>query len=224
MSSVPPQSPAPANPLPWEARQTRGALEAFFDTLGLFFSRPAEAWSRTREAGDLASPILFGTIVAWLSFAVHTILNRFLVVPMVLPGALGRRLAMMGTYGRAGILAKLIFAPVFIAVALFIGAAILHVCCMITGALSASPSGFEGSFRAVAYSEVSSLATMIPVVGGIIALVWWIVLAVMGVQRMHRTTQAKATAAVLIPVIVCCGGIILLAVAAGTAFLMHGAR
>jgi hypothetical protein len=65
---------------------------------------------------------------------------------------------------------------------------------------------------------------MIPVVGGIIATVWWIVLAVQGVQRMHRTTQGKAIAAILIPVVVCCGGLLLVAVIAGTAFLARGAR
>jgi len=223
MSSVPPEATPPANPLPWEARQTRGALEAFFDTLGIFFSRPAEAWARAREIGDLGSPLLFGTVVAWLSYAVHAVLNRFLMLPM-LPGALGRRLGTMGHYGRIGIVFHLIFAPVFIAVALFLGAAILHVCCMITGALSNSASGFEGSFRTVAYSEVSSLAVMIPVVGGIVAMVWWIILAVQGVQRMHRTTQSKAIAAILIPVVVCCGGLLLVAIIAGTAFLARGAR
>ena len=223
MSSVPPEPPLPGNPLPWEARQTRGALEAFFDTLGIFFSRPAEAWARAREVGDLGSPLIFGTIVAWLSYAVHSILSRFLMLPL-LPGALGRRLGTMGHYGRIGIVFHLIFAPVFIAVALFIGAAVLHVCCMITGALSNSASGFEGSFRTVAYSEVSSLAVMIPVVGAIIATVWWVILAVQGVQRMHRTTQSKAIAAILIPVVVCCGGLLLVAVIAGTAFLARGAR
>ena len=40
----------------------------------------------------------------------------------------------------------------------------------------------EGSLRAVCYSEVSSIASIIPVVGGLIAIVWWIVLAVQGTK------------------------------------------
>ena len=223
MSSVPPPL-TPENPLPWEARQTRGAVEAFFDTLGLFFSRPMEAWARTRETGDLASPLLFGLIISWISFVGHRIVTRFVTVPVVLPGEIGRRLLLMDRpYGRAGFIASAIFAPIFILVALFIGAAILHACCLITGALSTSASGFEGSFRAVAYSQVASIASLIPAVGGLIAVVWWIFLAVMGVQRVHRTTQGRAIAAVLVPVIVCCGGIILIA-ALGAAFLLGRGR
>jgi hypothetical protein len=224
MASVPPESTLSVNPLPWEARQTRGAFPAFIDTLGLFFSHPAEAWARTRESGDLSSPLLFGTIVAWLSFAVQALLRRFIMLPTMLPGSLGRRLGALEGYSRVGIVFHLIFAPVFIVIALFIGAAILHVCCLITGALSTSFSGFEGSFRAVAYSEVSALAGVIPVVGGFLAVIWWIVLAVMGIQRMHRTTQGKAIVAVLIPVVFCCGALVVLVLAAGTAFLMRGPK
>lgn len=57
---------------------------------------------------------------------------------------------------------------------------------------------------------------IIPVVGGLIAIVWWIVLAIQGV---HRTTSGKATAAILIPVVVCCGGIVLIGLAVGAALL-----
>jgi hypothetical protein len=45
MSTVPP-GPAPSlNPLPWEARETRGLIPSFFDTLGVV-TRPSEAWAR----------------------------------------------------------------------------------------------------------------------------------------------------------------------------------
>ena len=218
MSTVPPGPVPPPNPLPWEAREARGLVPAFFDTLGLLVSRPAEAWARTRESGDSTSPLLFGIAVCWLSTAVQGILFRLIAMP-VLPGALGRRFGAMSGHGGAALAVKLIVAPFFIALALFLGAAILHLCCMLVGALQNSRSGFEGSLRAVCYSEVSSLASIIPLVGGLIGIVWWIVLAVQGVQRLHQTTSGKAVAAVLIPVVVCCGGLLLIFLAAGAAFL-----
>jgi hypothetical protein len=118
----------------------------------------------------------------------------------------------------------LIVAPFVIVIGLFIGAAILHFCCMLVGALGNSRSGFEGSLRAVCYSEASSLASIIPAVGPLIAIVWWIVLAVQGVERLHQTSSGKAVAAVLIPVVVCCGGLLLIVLAAGAAFLSTHAR
>ena len=135
----------------------------------------------------------------------------------MLPGFLGRRFGMMRGLGGVGLAVRLIVAPFVIAIALFLGAAILHLCCMLVGALQNSRSGFEGSLRAVCYSEVSSLASVIPLVGGLIAIVWWIVLAVQGIQRLHHTTSGKAVAAVLIPVVVCCGGLVLIALAVGAA-------
>jgi hypothetical protein len=68
-------------------------------------------------------------------------------------------------------------------------------------------------------SEVSSLASVIPFIGGLIAIVWWIVLALQGVERLHRTTSGKAAAAVLIPVVVCCGGLVLIGLVVGAAIL-----
>jgi hypothetical protein len=218
MSTVPPGPVPPPNPLPWEAREARGLLPAFFDTLGLFVTRPAEAWARTREGGDSTSPILFGIVVCWLSMAVQGVLFRLVGMPM-LPRVLERRFGKMAELGGVGFVVKLLVAPFLIGIGIFLGAAILHVCCMLVGALQDSRSGFEGSLRAVCYSEVSSLASIVPVVGGFIAVVWWIVLAVQGIERLHRTTSGKALAAVLIPVVVCCGGIVLLALAVGAAFL-----
>jgi hypothetical protein len=218
MSTVPPEPVPPPNPLPWEARETRGLLPSFFDTLGLLVTRPTEAWARMRESGDSTSPLLFGTAVCWLSMALHSVLFRMIALP-ILPGALGRRFGMLGRFGGAALVVRLIVAPFIIAIALFLGAAILHFCCMLVGALENSRSGFEGSLRAVCYSEVSSLASVIPFIGGLIAIVWWIVLALQGVERLHRTTSGKAAAAVLIPVVVCCGGILLIGLVVGAAIL-----
>jgi len=216
MSTVPPGSVPSPNPLPWEARETRGLLPSFFDTLGLLVTRPAEAWVRMRQSGDSASPLLFGTTICWLSMALQGILFWLIAAP-VLPAFLGRRFGTLSRFGGTGLAVRLIVAPFVIVIALFVGAAILHFCCMLVGALQNSTSGFEGTLRVVCYSEVSSLASIIPVVGGLIAIVWWIVLAVQGIERLHKTTSGKAVAAVLIPAVVCCGGIILLALAAGAA-------
>jgi hypothetical protein len=213
---LPPPTAGPTNALPWEEREKRGFLQSLFDTMGLFVSRPAEAWARTRERGDFTSPLLFGTVVSWFSLALQKILSAAIAIPL-LPGVFGRRLGSMGGLGGFGLVLHVILLPFFIVIGLFIAAAILHFCCLIVGALAGSQSGFEGSYRAMAYSQVSSLAAIVPVVGPFVAIVWWIVLAVMGVQRLHRTTQGKAVAAVLIPMAVCCAGLALLGALVGAA-------
>ena len=83
MSTVPPEPPSalPVAPLPWEARDARGFLPALFDTLGIFWSRPSEAWARTRESGDIGSPLLFAVIVAWVSTIIHYLIARVITFP-----------------------------------------------------------------------------------------------------------------------------------------------
>jgi hypothetical protein len=224
MSTLPPGSspppPATANPLPFEDRERRGFLQSFIDTLGLFISHPGEAWARARETGDIASPLLFGGIVMWVSVIVQSLIRRLVPLPMYIPGGTwARGFSRMHEYGRGGVIATAIFSPIAIVIGLFIGAAILHVCCMLVGALNTSASGFEGTFRVTAYSEVASIASIVPVIGGPVFIVWWIVLAVMGLQRMHKTTQGKAIVAILIPVILCCVVVGLVMMLAGAAIL-----
>jgi hypothetical protein len=131
---------------------------------------------------------------------------------------------MMGGFAGVGIIPHIILLPFVIAIGLFIVAAIIHFFCLIVGALAGSPSGLEGSFRVAAYSQVSSLAAIIPIVGHFIAIVWWVVLTVMGIQRLHRTTQGKAIAAVLIPIVFCCGGLLILGLLVGAAFFTRMAH
>ena len=218
MSTVAPGPVPPSNPLPWEARAGRGLIASFFDTLGLFVTRPAEAWARTRESGDGTSPFLFGIIVCWLSAAVQGILVRLVGLPM-LPPFLEHRFGRMGGVLGVALVGKLIVLPIVLAIGLFVGSAILHLCCMLVGALRNSRSGFEGTLRAVCYSEVSSIASIVPVVGPLVAVVWWIVLAVQGIERLHQTTSGKAVAAVLIPVVVFGAAVALVVVALGAFFL-----
>src|SRR5947209_8641701 len=110
MSTVPPGPAPPLNPLPWEARETRGLLPAFFDTLGLLVTRPSEAWARMRQRGDTTSPLIFGTAICWLSMALQGILFR-LIPSTMLPGFLERRFGSLGRFGGMGLALRLVVAP-----------------------------------------------------------------------------------------------------------------
>jgi hypothetical protein len=202
----PPQGPPPYAPsgagLAWETQAI--GPESFFDTAKLFITAPEQAWRATRETGDFMRPLLFALIVAWVGAIFNAVWGTMFGAGMLrmLPAQF-QRYAMMGQ-GR-GLVASIILAPIFIAIGLFIGSAIFHVSFMIVGALSASRSQFEGTFRAVSYSSIAHIAYVIPFVGGLVALVWRVYLMMLGVQQLHKTTQAKALLGILLPIILCCG-------------------
>lgn len=212
----PPGGPPAATlaPLPWEDRQRLGFFPALFETVKLLVTSPTEAFARARESGDYMSPILFAILIGWVMAIISQIWNLLFqstwvsMMPAEMRGELG---PMMATSG-ASIIGAVILAPVFILIGLFIWSGILHLFVMMLGGHKESSSGFEGTFRAVSYSYVSSLAQVIPFAGGLIALVWNIVLQVIGLVRMHRTTQGKAAGAVLIPIGLCCVCVIVLVI------------
>ena len=107
-------------------------------------------------------------------------------------------------FGGGSLVSQVILGPLLVACGLFIGAAIIHVSFMIVGALTSSKSQFEGTFRLLCYASVANVANVIPIVGGLAGGIWAIYLMVVGAQQLHKTTQGKAVAGVLLPVVVCC--------------------
>lgn len=230
---VPPPPPPPGMPgsyagIPWEHRQQIGFAEALVETVKLFIKEPAATWARVRPQGDLFEALTFSVLVSWVGVAASAVWSMLTPSPFIhfLPPALRDRMGAAMAGHMVGAVFQIVLAPVFIVIGLFIWAGLVHLSLMIVGGLSSSTSGFEGTFRAIAYSGVGDLAQVVPVVGGLIALVWKIILSVMGIVALHRTTTGKAVAGVLIPLAVCCVCVVIVVVviAAGVAGAVSGFR
>ena len=206
-ASPPPEPPPPSGPPgnPWERRAELGLMEGFVQALKLFITAPTEAFGQTVKKGDFGSPLLFAIIVGWIGVAISQIWKTMMGASMLamMPAEFRDYVAFVPG-STAGFLVNVIFAPIYIIIGLFIWSAILHLCLIIVGGLEKSNAGFEGTFRVVSYSKVAQLANLIPVAGGIISLVWSLVLAVFGTQKLHDAPQGKAVIAVLIPAVLCC--------------------
>ena len=206
-SGLPPEPPQSAAPQgnPWERRASLGLADGFIQTLKLFATAPTEAFAQTAKRGDFGSPLLFAVIVGWIGIAIGQIWEVLMgasILSMMPPEV--RSYVPFVPGSAAGFIMSVIFAPVYIIVGIFVWSAILHLCLVIVGGLGKSVAGFEGTFRVVSYSTVAQLANLIPVAGGMISLVWSLVLAIVGLQKLHDTSSGKAVAAVLIPAALCC--------------------
>ena len=202
----PPYGGSPQDGLPWERRAELGFVNAFFETIKVFITNPAGAWQQTKEKGDYAEPLIFAILVSWIGIAVSSVWSSLFgqTWTAFLPPEMKEKLGSAFATNAGVLLIQVGLAPILVLIGLFIGAAIYHVSFLVVGATKDSTSGFEGTFRTVSYASVSQLANVIPFVGGLVALVWNLVLMVMGAVRMHRTTQGKAIAGILIPLVLCC--------------------
>ena len=210
MASGPP--PAGGARLPWEERDRLGLVEALIQTVRLLVTDPSDAFSRLRPDSDLTSPILFGLILSWAGVLLSQMWELLVggYVRSMFSGIEGFEGAFAP--GVAWSIGTLVVWPVIFVVFLFISAGILHLCLMIVGATSDSPSGFEGTLKVVSYSQVAGVASVVPLLGGFLFAIWALILEVIGSSLVHRTTVARALVGVLIPILVCCTCIIFAAV------------
>jgi hypothetical protein len=159
----------------------RDPVQSFIATVQAVVLRPVEFFRGILRQGDLINPLIFAIIC----YEVAAIL-----------GGLLRLVGMGANQGFGAFIASIIFAPILAAIGLFIGAGILHLLVMLI--VGSRNSGFEATFRVVAYSAVTSLVSWIPFIGGILSL-YGIYLAIVGIREVHTTTTGKAALVVLIP-------------------------
>lgn len=211
-----PAAVAPRSGLPWEKRDTIGFFNAFVQTVSMVLTRPTEAFTVMRTEGGLGDPLLFGVIGGSIGVIIWTLLSA-MIHSLGWASALSQRNSLdqlMGaSLGGAMLIVRLILAPIFIAICLFIWSGLVHLCLMMAGGANKT---FETSFRALSFAYgATSLLAIIPCCGGLIALVWGLVADCIGIARSHETDTGRAVIAVLLPLVVCCGGFVVICLMLG---------
>ena len=106
----------------------------------------------------------------------------------------------MGLAGLVGLLfvASILFVLgiIFVPISLAIWSGILHLCLLLVGG---AREGYQATFRVVSYSAVTSIFNAVPFVGSLASL-WGLVLTVIGLREIHKTTTGRAVGALAIPV------------------------
>jgi len=190
--------------LPWEHRQERGFFNAFIETLTMVLTRPAEAFSVMKREGGLGEPLIYALIGGCLGGIVSALFSLGFQSIGLFTDKNNSFAAMTGMGIGVG---AIILVPLGIVIVLFIWSAIVHLCLMIVGGAN---QPFETTFRVVAFTQGSiGPLQIIPLCGGLISLVWAIVCYCVGLARAHETDTGRAVLAVLLPLIVCCGGLFL---------------
>lgn len=210
---------------PWERRGEIGFFPALLETLKRSATDPAHFFERMRVdnadgavsyywlVGGLGG--LFGQLWQAVFAALKIGANRGGDIPMPAWASF----ANMGPMSHLGMgIAALLLAPVF----LYIGAGIFHFSAML---FRSAGNGFNATLRAVAYSAGPGLLGVIPACGAVIGGIWSLIIMVIALWKLQRTSAGLAAGAVLLPLglLLCCVCIGALAAGAaiGSAF-SHG--
>lgn len=202
-----PQMVVPRSGLPWDRRHELGWFKAFVETLQMILARPTEAFTAMKRDGGLWEPLLYALIGGTFGTVVSFV-YRFGFQILAGGGHGDGRL-----FGPVMGLGLIIFSPLLVMLVIFLTAGLIHVCLMIVGG---AKQNFETTFRAICFAAGSVYPLQIvPFCGSLVSGVWALVLYCIGLARAHETDTGRAVLAVFLPLVVCCGGVLLLVVLVG---------
>lgn len=199
--------PQPRPGTPWEDRGRIGFVPALVETTQKVLTRPSDFFASMPVTGGIGGPLLYAIVVGSLGVIVSALYGQIFQV------LLGSTLAGLESseafrritpfvMGGVGLVVQVIFAPVGVALGVFIVASLFHVLLLLFGG---ARKGFEATLRVVCYSAASAVIRIIPFCGDLFSFAYFLVLAIIGLAAAHGIGKGTASAAVLLPlVLVCC--------------------
>lgn len=197
---------------PWENRSELGLWQGIYQTFKAVLFSPDRLFSTMTHKGGIMEPLafglLFGSIGSMFGFFWQFLMwsGRLVALGEALVGHLSISLIFFGI---------IIISPLFVIVAMFLTSAILHLLLLI---VRGGKNGFEGTFRVVSYSQATQIWGVIPFLGGLIGGLWIIIVQIIGLREIHRTSYLRVILALLIPIAL----ILLLALAIVIPLLVFG--
>ncbi len=193
---------------PWE--QNGPSFGSFVETIKLVYSSVGLFFTSMRREGGLGRPLGFAVIGGSVGGLVAVFFNLGMQALLMMAGAQngpGVAPGLGAGFYAILIVIVVVLMPLGIVLQTFIISGVFHVCLMILGGANQT---FETTFRVVSYSSGStSLLLLIPFCGQYIQGIVNLVFAAIGLMHAHETSGVKATFAVLLPILFCCGGAIL---------------
>lgn len=182
--------------IPWERRAELGTMTAFARTVKVVLLSPHEALAPPASPVGVGAPLTF----ALLGQTLGTIFTVFWQVAMSLVmsrGGMGVGLPELGVIGGLGVLSGPILALYWV----FVWGGVVHLLLMMFGG---ARGGFTATARVQGYASAAALLNAVPMVGGMIGVVWSVVIQIVGLASAHEAGYGKSAAAVLAPLVLCC--------------------
>ena len=179
---------------PWENRSELGLWQGIYQTFKAVLVSPQAFFSTKNYQRGFREPLAFGLLIG----SVGSMFGFFWQFLVASGGLLSLADSIFSQFAMGMIfLAILVIAPISVIAGMLFSSAIWHLLLLI---VRGGKNGFEATFRVVAYSYSTQVLAVIPFVGGLIAVIWQIVVQIIGLREIHETSYLRVIIAFLIPV------------------------
>jgi len=195
--------------IPWEDRARLGFVGSLFETWKESLFNPSNFFRKMPVKGGIGNPILYGLIFGCIGVIFQSMYQQFfgqLFDPSRWAPYMGSNFdyemyQFSHQLQSISFLFTIIIMPFFLLAGFFIISGIVHLILLIFGW---NKENYEATFRITTYSEGTSFFMIVPFFGWMISAVWQLVLMIIGVKEVHRTTTGQAILVMLLPLIFCC--------------------
>lgn len=203
---------------PWEERAGRSPLAAFAETLQRSLFHPVAFFRGTAPESGAGAALFYAVIVGTFSIAVFFLWQSALANQFSAERG-GRFLSVFGN--RGALAAFLIVVPAMVALQCLVTAALEHLTLAVLGGANGT---YRTTLKAVCYSTSALAFSVFPLCGMLVGGLWQVVVQVIGIRELHRTSTARASLAWLLPLLiaVCLVGMVFLATIFGLLRLLLG--
>jgi hypothetical protein len=182
------------NGAPWENRSELGLWQGIYKTFkAVLFSPEIFFRTLTFKAG-IVEPLAFGTLVGSIGSMFGLFWQLLMWSGLVL--TYGESIFGQFTIGVI-LLIIMVIIPILWVAWIFVSSGITHLLLLI---VRGGENGYEATLRVVSYSQATQVWSLIPFVGGTIGWIWQLVVQVIGLRHIHRTSYLRVIVAFLIPV------------------------
>ena len=200
-----PGAPDPAaaagegRPVPWEDPGIGFPVDAW-RTWRESLLQPTSFFRRPARGTSLVRPVFYFLLVSVLGAFFHLIWQAYLYTPLTGEGA---------AYGGGLYVVQFFATPFVVLVGLGLQTLVLHLFVLM---LAPQHRGIGSTTRLICYASGPAVLSAVPVLGPLAALIWSLVVEVVGIREVHRTTTGRAVVVALAPAVLVLGTALLLGV------------
>lgn len=186
--------------VPWENLGEHGFFKGLWATIVGAVFRPTQFFRAMPTAGGISKPMSFYILLTVLSAALQSAWNSLLF------DALNQRFQFPPEFAEhfhttlgQSLVALAVVIPALSVLYIFAFSAIMHLGLR---TMNAASGRFEGTLRAMAYTNAVGVFSLVPFLGPLVGMFWWMAIYLIALKEVHRSTYGRVLLGIHIPVLV----------------------